>query len=88
MATVVTRHKVGDIDKWIKGQQDRLDIFKPAISGFKAFQDVDDPHSVVLVLEVTDLDLFKEILKDPKTQVFKDKHTVLDPIIVSMEINF
>ena len=88
MATVVTRHKVGDIDKWIKGQQDRLDIFEPAVSGLKAFQDVDDPNSVVLVLEVTNMELFHEILNDPKTQSLKDKHTVLEPIIVSMEIDF
>ena len=88
MATVVTRHKVGDIDKWIKGQQDRLDIFEPAVSGLKAFQDVDDPNSVVLILEVTNMELFYEILNDPKTQSFKDKHTVLEPIIVSMEIDF
>ena len=87
MATVVTRHKVGDIDKWIKGQQERLDIFGPAISSLKAFQDVDDPNSVVLALDVTNLELFHEILNDPKTQSFKDKHTVLEPIIVSVEIN-
>ena len=88
MATVVTRHRVGDIDKWIKGQQDRLDLFGPAVSSLKAFQDIDDPNSVVLVLEVTDLELFHEILNDPKTQSAKDKHTVLEPIIVSMEIDF
>ena len=88
MATVVTRHKVGDIDKWMQGQQDRLDIFEPAISSLKAFQDVNDTHSVVLVIEVTNMELFHEILNDPKTQVFKDKHTVLEPIIVSMEIDF
>jgi len=88
MATVVTRHRVGNIDKWIKGQQDRLDLFGPAVSSLKAFQDVDDPNSVVLVLEVTNLELFHEILNDPKTQSAKDKHTVLEPIIVSMEIDF
>lgn len=88
MATVVTRHRVGNIDKWIKGQQDRLDLFGPAVSSLKAFQDTDDPNSVVLVLEVTNLELFHEILNDPKTQGAKDKHTVLEPIIVSMEIDF
>jgi hypothetical protein len=41
MATVVTRHKVGDINAWIKGHQDRLDIFAPAMTSYKAFEDVD-----------------------------------------------
>lgn len=59
---VVTRHKVGDFDTWLKGHQDRLDLFGPAISDLKTFQDVDDPNSVVLVMELTDMDKFKAIL--------------------------
>ena len=88
MATVVTRHKVGDINAWIKGHQDRLDVFAPAMSSYKAFQDVDDPNSVVLVIETTNLELLGAIINDPKNQALKDKHTVLDPITMSMEINF
>ncbi|MCP4976406.1 MAG: hypothetical protein GY931_09620 [Maribacter sp.] len=83
---VVTRHKVGDFDTWLKGHQDRLDLFGPAISDLKTFQDVDDPNSVVLVMELTDMDKFKAILNDPSTEVLKTKHTVLDPITVSMQV--
>lgn len=88
MATVVARHKVGDINVWIKGHQDRLDVFAPAISSYKAFQDVDDPKSVVLVLEVTNMELLGTIMNDPKNKGLKDKHTVLEPITLSMEINY
>jgi hypothetical protein len=88
MATVVTRHKVGDINEWIKGHQDRLELFAPAMTSYKAFQDMDDPNSVVLVIETTDLELLGAIINDPKTQPFKDKHTVLEPITLSKEINF
>lgn len=88
MATVVTRHKVGDINAWIKGHQDRLDVFAPAMSSYKAFQDVDDPNSVVLVIETTNLELLGAIINDPKNQALKDKHTVLEPITMSKEINF
>jgi hypothetical protein len=49
---------------------------------------MDDPNSVTLVIEVTDLELFHKILNDPKTQGAKDKHTVIEPITVSMEIKF
>lgn len=84
--TVVTRHKVGDFDTWIKGHQDRLDVFGPAIASLKTFQDADDPNSVVLVMEVTDMGKFEHILSDPSTEVLKNKHTVLDPITVSMPI--
>ncbi len=84
--TIVTRHKVGDFDTWLKGHQDRLEIFGPAMSGFETFQDVDDPNSVVLVIEVTDMGKFEAILNDPSTEALKAKHTVKDPITVSMPV--
>jgi hypothetical protein len=83
---VVTRHKVGDFDTWLKGHQDRLDLFGPAMSDLKTFQDANDPNSVVLVMEVTDMDKFKAILSDPSTEALKKKHTVLDPITVSVQV--
>lgn len=86
--TVVTRHRVGDAAAWIAGHQDRLDLFAPAFRSYKAFQDVDDPNSVVLVMEVTDLELLGAIINDPKTADIKAKHTVLEPITMSTEINF
>ena len=84
--TIVTRHKVGNIETWLKGHQDRLDVFAPAISDLKTFQDADDSNSVVLVLEVTDMEKFHAILNDPSTDALKTKHTVLEPITVSMPV--
>jgi len=84
--TIVTRHKVGDFDTWLKGHQDRLDLFAPAMSDLKTFQDTDDPNSVVLVIVLTDMEKFEAILNDPSTDVLKAKHTVKDPIKVSMQV--
>ncbi len=86
MPTVVVRHKVGDFDTWLKGHQDRVNIFSPAVSSFKTFQDQDDPTSVVLVMEVTDLEKMAAIINDPNVQEVKDRHTVKDPIILSQEV--
>ena len=85
--TIVARHKVKDIDIWLKGHEDRMRIFAPAISGFKTFQDQDDPNSVMLVINVTDMEKFGAIMNDPKTQDAKDRHTVLEPITMSMEVD-
>jgi hypothetical protein len=85
--TIVVRHKVGDIDTWLKGHQDRVELFAPAISSFKTFQDADDPKSVVMVVEVTDMEKLGEIINDPKNQAIKDRHTVLEPIIMSMSVD-
>ena len=84
--TIVTRHRVGNIETWLKGHQDRLDVFAPAISDLKTFQDTSDPNSVVLVVEVTDMQNFEAILNDPSLKALKNKHTVLEPITVSMPV--
>jgi hypothetical protein len=85
--TIVTRHKVGNIDTWLKGHQDRVNLFATALSSFRTYQDTYSPNSVVMVLENVDLDLFTAILNDPKTQSLKEKHTVLAPAILSMQVS-
>jgi hypothetical protein len=86
MPTVVVRHKVGDFETWLKGHEDRVKIFAPAVSSFKTFQDQDDPKSVILVLEVTDMEKLGAIINDPNIQEAKDRHTVQDPILLSMPV--
>ncbi|MFD1614791.1 hypothetical protein [Gelatiniphilus marinus] len=54
----------------------------------KTFQDTDDPNSIVLIMEVTDMEKFRSILNNPSLKVKKDKHTVLEPITVSMPVSF
>jgi hypothetical protein len=39
-----------------------------------------------MVLEVTDLKKLGEMVKDPKLQPFKEKHTVIEPITVSIQV--
>ena len=86
MPTVVARHKVGNFETWLKGHQDRVELFAPAVTGFQTFQDSDDPNSVVLVIEVTDMEKLGSIMYDPKNQHFKDSHTVIEPITVSVQV--
>lgn len=87
MPTIVGRHKVKDINAWLAGHQDRVNLFAPAVSGFKTFQDTDDPNSVVLVIEATDIALLGAIINDPKNKPFKDKHTVIEPVILSTPVD-
>lgn len=86
MPTVVVRHKVGDVETWLKGHQDRVQLFGPAVSGFQTFQDTDDPKSVVMVLEVTDMEKLGAMINDPKNQDAKDRHTVKEPVILSIQV--
>lgn len=87
MPTIIVRHKVADINTWLKGHQERVDLFAPAVSGFKTYQDAGDPASVVLVIEVTDMEKLKTIIQDPANDAVKARHTVLEPIIMSMPVD-
>jgi hypothetical protein len=88
MTTVVIRHKVGNIDRWLKGHQDRVEIFSKFSSGFQTLQDTNDPNSVVLIAEVFDMDAMQAVLSNPDIiqKIAKEKHTVLEPITVSMPV--
>lgn len=86
MQTLVVRHKVGDIDAWLNGHLDRVELFAPAASILHTYQDSDDPKSVVIVMEVTDMDKLQEIIKDPNNDQVKARHTVLEPIIISLPV--
>jgi hypothetical protein len=86
MQTVIIRHKVGNFDTWLKGHQDRVDVFKPAVTSFKTFRDESNPNAIVMVLEVHDLDKLMSMMRDPRIQTFKDKHTVIDPIELSLQV--
>jgi hypothetical protein len=89
MPTVVVRHKVGDFDTWLNGHQDRVDLFSKFASEFQTFQDTDDPNSVVIVAEVFDLDGMQALMGNPEVmeKIAKEKHTVLEPITVSMPVS-
>ena len=88
MPTVILRHKVGDFDTWLKGHQDRVDLFSKFGPGFKTFRDVDDPNSIVIVAEVDDLEGMQATLADPGVMqdVAVNKHKVILPVIVSMPV--
>ncbi len=86
MATIIIRHKVGNFDTWLKGHQDRINSFSPLVTSFKTFQDANDPNSIAKVMEVTDLEKLGEMVQDPTLQPLKDKHTVIDPICVYVEV--
>ncbi len=40
----------------LRGHEDQVNIFAPAVSSFKTFQDQDNPNSVVIAMEVTDME--------------------------------
>lgn len=87
MQTIIVRHKVGDINKWLEGHQDRVELLAPVSSGFRTFQDASDSNSVVLIIETDDLEAFTKTVTNPALDEVKAKHTVIEPIIISTELS-
>lgn len=85
--TIVTRHRIGNIETWLKGHEDRVKLFADVVSSFRTFQDANDPNSVVLVFEDADMEKLGAIINDPKNKAIKDRHTVLEPIILSLQLS-
>jgi len=87
MPRVIIRHKVGNFDTWLKGHQDRVDIFSKFGSGFQTFQDANDPNSIVLVADVDDMEGMQEAMTNPDIKITREKHTVIEPITVSLQVS-
>ena len=89
MPTIVIRHKVGDFNTWLNGHQDRVDLFSKFASGFQTFQDTNDPNSIVLVADIFDMEGMQALMgnREVMEKVAKEKHTVLEPITVSMPVD-
>jgi hypothetical protein len=88
MATFIFRHKVGDINAWLNGHEDRKRLFAPVSNGFRTFQDADDPNSILLVVDTDDIEKLGAVINDPKNQDIKNIHTVLEPITMAAEVKF
>ncbi len=86
MPTIIARHKVGDINAWLKGHQDRVGLFTKASSTFRTFQDVDNPNSVLLLIETDDPGALAAFVNDPANDAIKATHTVIDPITMATEV--
>ncbi|MGQ7869087.1 hypothetical protein [Sunxiuqinia sp. sy24] len=57
------------------------------MTSFTTFQDADDPNSMVLVIDTPDVEKFGAMVNDPANAGIKAKHTVLDPIAISMKVD-
>jgi len=86
MATIVIRHRVGDFRTWFRFHEERAAVIGEFSSSFRTFQDVDDPNSIVLVIETDQPGNLAAMMDDPGFAELKVSHTVIDPIIVSAEV--
>jgi hypothetical protein len=87
MATIILRHKVGDFGTWFHAHEERAAVIGEFSSSFRTFQDVDEPNSIVLVIETDEAGNLAAMMDDPGLAELKVSHTVIDPIIISAEVD-
>ena len=87
MATIVVRHRVGDFDTWFRAREERAEVIGEFSSSIRTFQDVDEPNSIVLVVETDEPGKLAAMMDEPVFAELKASHTVIDPIIVSAEVD-
>ncbi len=87
MATLIVRHRVGDFGVWIHSHEERAEVLGEFSSSFRTFQDVDEPNSIVLVIETDEPGKLVAMLDGPSFADVKASHTVIEPIIVSAEVD-
>ena len=87
MATILVRHRVGDFNTWLHAHEERVEVIGQFSSSVRTFQDVDEPNSIVLVIETDEPGKLAAMMDDPVFAELKTSHTVIDPIIVSAEVD-
>jgi hypothetical protein len=71
----------------MKGHPERKAATEQVASSFRTFRDTEDPNSIVIVAEDVDLDKIGAIMSDPEVQAQMDKHTVIQPVLLSVEVD-
>jgi hypothetical protein len=85
MPRVIATHAVGDMSTWLAGGSERAEIFKPFCSGYRVYRHKNG-NRVAIVWENADMPKLEAALTHPDTQKAKDRHTVIDPIDVYVEV--
>jgi len=85
MTTVVVTHGVGDMEKWLAGGNEGLNMFKAFCTSYQVFKHV-ERSEVSIVWQGVDLEKMEAVLGSPETQQLKERHTVLDPVEVYIEL--
>jgi hypothetical protein len=85
VTTVVVTHSVGDMDTWLKGGAERKATFSEFSSSHRIFQHADGKR-IAIVAENVDLDKMKSALSTAEATAIKEKHTVINPLDVYIEV--
>ncbi|MGN6393653.1 MAG: hypothetical protein ACTHM9_15605 [Gemmatimonadales bacterium] len=85
MSRVVLTHAVGNMDTWLKGGEERAQLFKQFSSSYRIYRQ-QTGNKVAIVWENVDLPKLEAALAHPDTEKAKAKHTVREPLELYVEV--
>ena len=85
MASVIATHAVGNMEIWLAGGEERAAVFRSFCSGYRIYRHRDQAK-VSLIWEDVDMAKLEAALRHPDTAKAKEKHTVIDPIEIYVEV--
>jgi hypothetical protein len=87
MPRMVLTHQVVEIERWLKGKEERAAAIGAAGSDVRDHVAVDGSNQVAVTAEVVDLEALQAMLASPPPEVAAqmESHGVLPPIVAYIE---
>ncbi len=87
MPTLIGRHTVKDFAAWKSFEEERKsNILANGATAVRTFQDVDNPNSVLLLIDVEDMEKFEALMTSERAKDAQERHGVIGPVILSREV--
>ena len=87
MQTLVIRHAVKDFGTWMSFDQARkTNILANGATAVRTFQDHENPNSVLMIIDIQDMEKFQAMMNSDRAEQVRAKHGVLDPVVFSKEV--
>jgi hypothetical protein len=87
MAKIVFTHPVVEIERWLKGKQERADAFAAFGTDVRDYVATDGSNQIAITAEIHDMEGTQAMLASPPPDVaaLMEKHGVLQPLIAFIE---
>jgi len=87
MPKVVLTHAVVEVERWLKGKEERAAAIGTAGSNVKDFVAADGSNSIAVTAEISDMDALQGLMASPPPELAAqmESHGVLPPITLYVE---
>jgi len=87
MPKVVLTHKVVEIERWLKGKEERAAAFAPYATDVTDYVAMDGSNEIAVTADIHDMEGAQAMLANPPAEVTAqmDSHGVVPPIVAYVE---